>query len=79
MLELSKEQLLTPQQLSEWLQIKLSTIYKWTHSGYIPFIRLGGARGSLRFSRPVVEQWLKRRSTRGRNTYKLQVDDIQLN
>lgn len=69
-------QLLTPQQLSAWLQIKLSTIYKWTHAGYIPCIKLGGAvRGSVRFERDEVERWLKRRSKRGRNTYCLDTDD----
>jgi excisionase family DNA binding protein len=69
------EQLLTPEQLSDWLQVKLSTIYKWTHSGYIPRVRLGGqVRGSIRFSRPVVDRWLERRSLQGRNTYKLDLD-----
>lgn len=69
------EQLLTPQQLSEWLQIKLSTVYKWTHAGYIPVIKLGGnARGSIRFSKEDVDRWLKRRSKRGRNTYRLDTD-----
>ena len=69
------EQLLTPKQLSEWLQIKLSTIYKWSHSGYIPCIKLGGQeKGALRFSRGDILPWLKRRSKRGRSTYKLESD-----
>jgi excisionase family DNA binding protein len=69
------EQLLTPQQLSDMLQIKLSTIYKWTHAGYIPMIKLGGnTRGSVRFNREEVDRWLKRRSKRGRNTYRLDTD-----
>jgi excisionase family DNA binding protein len=72
----NKNQLLTPQQLSEWLQIKLSTIYKWTHVGYIPCIKLGGSvRGSVRFERGEVERWIKRRTQRGRNTYKFEIDD----
>ncbi len=74
------EQLLTPKQLSEWLQIKLSTIYKWSHSGYIPCIKLGGQnRGSLRFSRGDILPWLKRRTRRGRSTYRLETDGIDLN
>ena len=77
MLEQSKEQLLTPKQLSEWLQIKLSTIYKWTHVGYIPCIKLGGkVTGSVRFDREEVERWIKRRSKRGRNRYAIETGDM---
>jgi|GEM_PF-1231581 len=70
------EQLLTPKQLSEWLQIKLSTIYKWTAMGYIPCLKLGGkVRGSVRFVRLDVQTWLRRKSRRGRTTYKLRCDE----
>ena len=66
------EQLLTPQQVSEWLQVKLSTIYKWTAVGYIPHVKLGGKiHGSIRFEPGAVERWIKRRSRRGRNSYRL--------
>jgi excisionase family DNA binding protein len=71
------EQLLTPQQVSEWLQVKLSTIYKWTAIGYIPYVKLGGkTRGSVRFQPGEVERWIKRRSRRGRNSYRLDVGQI---
>jgi excisionase family DNA binding protein len=71
----SKEQLLTPQQVSEWLQVKVSTVYKWTKDKYIPHIKLGGAyRGSVRFDRQVVDRWIKRRARRGRETYRLEVE-----
>jgi len=73
------EQLLTPEELSKWLNTKLSTIYKWTSSGYIPYVKLGGKiRGSVRFVRLEIVTWLRRRSRRGRATYKLGTDDIQL-
>ena len=69
------EQFLTPQQVSEWLQIKLSTVYKWTHVGYIPYIKLGGKiKGSVRFDRLELERWLKRRSRRGRSSYRMNND-----
>jgi excisionase family DNA binding protein len=69
------EQLLTPKDLSKWLNVKLSTIYKWSAAGYIPLVKLGGkVRGSIRFSRVDIQRWLTRRSRRGRNTYKLEVD-----
>lgn len=71
------ERLLTPVELSKWLNIKLSTIYKWSQSGYIPCIKLGGQeRGSLRFSRGDIIPWLKRRTRRGRSTFKLETDGV---
>ena len=75
------EQFLTPQQVSGWLQIKLSTVYKWTHVGYIPCIKLGGkVKGAVRFNREEVERWLKRKARRGRATYTLaEVGDSGLN
>ena len=54
------DKLLTAQELSEYLKVKLSTIRKWCHYGYVPYIRLGG--GLVRF-----------RKSKGRNAYKLEV------
>ena len=62
------ESLLTLKQLSEWLQIKPSTIYKWTHFGYIPHIKLGK---SVRFERIQVERWYRRRQRKGRAQIRL--------
>ena len=71
------EQLLTPQQVSEWLQVKLSTVYKWVAIRYIPHVKLGGkVKGSVRFQPGEVERWIKRRSRRGRNSYRLDIDQI---
>jgi excisionase family DNA binding protein len=67
------ERLLTPEELSKWLNIKLSTIYKWSAMGYIPCVKLGGkVRGSVRFVRLEVQTWLRRKSRRGRSTYRLE-------
>ena len=69
------ERLLTPEELSKWLNIKLSTIYKWTAMGYIPCVKLGGkVRGSVRFVRLEVQTWLRRRSRRGRSSYRLEAE-----
>jgi excisionase family DNA binding protein len=71
------EPLLTPEQLSKWLNVKLSTIYKWCAIGYVPRIKLGGkVRGSVRFSRLEIQRWLIRRSRRGRSTYRLDIDSL---
>ncbi len=71
------EPLLTPQDLSQWLQTPMSTIYKWTALGYIPCIKMGGKiQGKIRFVRIEIMRWLKRRSRRGRTAYKPDVDDV---
>ena len=71
------ERLLTAEELSKWLNIKLSTIYKWTAMGYIPCVKLGGrVRGSVRFVRLEVQTWLRRKSRRGRSTYRLEAEGI---
>jgi len=62
------ERLLTPQQLSELLQVKLSTVYKWTHYEYVPYIKLHGLR---RFRVSNIEKWLDKKDRQGRKTYKI--------
>lgn len=57
------EQLLTSKQLSELLQVNLSTVYKWTHMGFIPHVKLGK---SIRFNKQDVERWLSERQRKGR-------------
>jgi len=65
-----EEHLLTPKQLSEFLQIEVSTVYKWTHYGYVPHFKIGG---NIRFDLAQIKRWLNRRQKRGRDTYKLEV------
>jgi excisionase family DNA binding protein len=49
-------QLLTPDQLSEWLQVPKQTVYKWRTCGSGPSgYRVGK---HLRYARHEVEQWL---------------------
>lgn len=49
-------QLLTPDQLSEWLQVPKQTVYKWRTCGTGPRgYRVGK---HLRYARHDVEQWL---------------------
>ena len=50
------ERLLTIKQLSELLQVKFSTIYKWTHCRQIPCLKLGRL---LRFREADILEWLK--------------------
>lgn len=64
------DQLLTPKQLSEKLQIKQSTVYKWVHYGYVPCVRIGDL---IRFRENKVEKWIEKRSQNGRLMYKIHV------
>lgn len=54
------EQLLTPTQLAEWLQVSASTIRSWRAKGTGPvFLRFGSGPGAdVRYRRSDVEQWL---------------------
>lgn len=52
-----------PQELADELGVKLSTIYYWTHIGYIPTVKLGRL---LRFRKSSVLEWLAKRESRGR-------------
>ncbi len=74
-----QDQLLTPQELARWINVKPSTIYKWSALGYIPRVKLGGnIKGSIRFVRIEIMKWLKRRAKRGRSTYKLDTEEAAL-
>lgn len=64
------DRLLTPKQLSELLQVKLATIYKWAHYGYIPFVKIGDL---VRFKEKKVEEWLVKRERKGRVAYKCNI------
>jgi excisionase family DNA binding protein len=64
--------LLTPIQLAEFLKVKLSTVYKWTHCGYVPFYKIGG---SIRFDIEEIQKWLRKCFRKGRSSYRLNVQD----
>ncbi|MEW5924343.1 MAG: helix-turn-helix domain-containing protein [Candidatus Zixiibacteriota bacterium] len=67
------EKLLTPQEIAEVLGVQPSTIYQWTHQGYIPHIKLGKL---LRFRQSDVLEWLDRISSPGRKTRKFEIKEI---
>ena len=64
------EKLLTIKDLSELLQVSKSTIYQWTHTGFIPHYKI--PKG-VRFKVSEIEKWLHKRKRKGRNTYKIDV------
>ena len=58
--------------MAEYLGVKVSTIYQWTHIGYIPHMKLGRF---VRFKEQEVLKWLESKSNNGRKT---KVIDIEL-
>lgn len=58
------DKLLTPQEVADLLQVRKSTIYQWTHQGFIPHIKL--RKNVLRFRHDRVMEWLEKRSVKGR-------------
>ena len=60
--------LLTPKELSETLQVGKTTVYQWVHYGFVPYIKIGSA---IRFRENDVEEWLRKRSDKGRDRIKI--------
>jgi excisionase family DNA binding protein len=55
--------LLTPAEIADLLGVKQSTIYQWSHQGFIPHVKLGRL---LRFREQAVAEWVEKRSAAGR-------------
>ena len=49
------EKLLTAKQVSELLEVKLSTIYDWVYRGLIPYVKLGRL---IRFKKAELFRWV---------------------
>jgi excisionase family DNA binding protein len=59
------KELLDTKQVAEWLNVKETTIRKWTHYGFIPHIKIGRC---VRFQERDIEKWLQERTVKGRTT-----------
>jgi excisionase family DNA binding protein len=58
------EQLLDVEAAATLLNVKPSTLYDWVRSGAMPCLRLGPR--AIRFTRPMLEDWLASRLDPGR-------------
>jgi len=56
--------------MAEYLGVKVSTIYQWTHIGYIPHMKLGRF---VRFKEKDVIKWLESKTNNGRKTKKIDI------
>jgi excisionase family DNA binding protein len=64
------DELLTAKELAQELGIKLSTVYYWSHIGYIPVVKLGRL---IRFRRSSINKWLAKRENKGRAKHRIPI------
>jgi len=65
--------LLSTQEVADLLGVKLSTIYQWTHQGFIPHVKLGKF---VRFKESEIAKWIEKREVAGRTTQRLRVNMV---
>jgi len=56
------------QTLSKYLDVSVSTIYKWTAKNEIPFSKI---RGALRFKKDEIDLWLEKYHYKDKGHYGL--------
>jgi excisionase family DNA binding protein len=67
------QKLLIPQEMADILGVKASTIYQWTHQGFIPHVKLGRF---VRFDEAAVMKWVEEWSNNGRKTRIVNVREL---
>ena len=55
------------------LDTGVSTIYRWTHEGFIPFVKMGRF---VRFRSRDIEKWVDERAMDGRKTRRVDVREL---
>ncbi len=65
------QKLLTPEEVAEYLGVKVSTIYQWTYQEFIPHVKVGRF---VRFRLHAIEKWVEQRSIAGRKTRSVDID-----
>jgi excisionase family DNA binding protein len=65
------DSLLTPSQVADMLCVKQSTVYHWSHIGFIPTVRLGKL---IRFRKKSIVAWIEKRESKGRSKRKYQTN-----
>ena len=64
------DKLLTIKEISELLQIRVSTLYKWVHMELIPHVKVGRA---VRFREKDVAAWLEKKKCNGRSERRIEL------
>jgi len=68
--------LLTPQEMADMLGVQKSTIYQWTHQGFIPHVKI---KNLVRFKESVVIKWLEKKANAGRVSRKVDIGGLSKN
>ena len=58
---MKSESLLTVDDLVELLQVPKSRIYRWSHEGRLPIVRISSR--CIRFRRSDIERWLRKKAS----------------
>ena len=58
-----ENKLLTVGQVADWLSISKSSVYQMVDAGKLPVIRLGSAKGSIRFEQGDILEFLANSKT----------------
>ncbi len=69
----SSLRLLNVQEIADLLGVKKSTIYQWTHQGFIPHVKVGKL---VRFKPDAVMKWVNEKETGGRKNRKYDIRDL---
>lgn len=67
---MEKERFIPINEVAEYLTVKTSTIYKWTHEEFIPHYKV---KGIIRFKLSEIDNWVKRRKVNGREQRRVEV------
>lgn len=67
----SNSELYTPDQLAVLLGVRVSTVYFWASTGYLPTVKLGKL---VRFRKESILLWLEKREKPGRNRRRKVID-----
>ena len=65
--------LLNVKEVAELIGVKPSTIYQWTHLGFIPHVKVGKL---VRFKPDAVMKWIDATETGGRKNRKYDIRDL---
>lgn len=60
---MNSNKLLTPEDLSEQLQVSVGTIYNWINKKRIPYQKICGA---VRFDQKKIDNWIDQRTVRAK-------------
>ncbi len=59
------EEIMTIEEVAEYLKLKPQTIYKWAQDGYIPAAKLGK---EWRFKKSLIDSWLDEKFAENSNS-----------